>query len=505
LVGHLAPHGPSGRLAEAYLRQGDLFTLLKRYDSADRALTIALRLSQERGDAVLERNTLRSIGLLRWHESRFEEALALAESALTIDRERRDELAVAGDLANLGSILNSMGEYAAARQRLEEALAMPALALDPKKSTYALHKLANVHRAMGDVEAALTRLGQADEICRVHLLPIHRSFHVTSIAHMQLQQGHIESSVRTYERAVALSRRARHAEGLANSLRPLGEVLFGLGRDEEALPLLQEAARLFAQLEDPASEAEVCSHAATILERTGRHEESIQAWTRVLALCEQLIDARGQLDALEGMARNIRQRDPSPDASVPTLERALELASTLGDGGRAVGLHNTLGILEWGRGRYTDALSHYESALRLAREHGNSVQEVVILNSLGVTLTKLRRPIEARAALEESLARSHTIGEHLLEAHAAAGLGKLSRTVGDWGRALEYFQQSLELRRALNDRTGEAWMLYRIAETTSALGDDGAARSAAAAAARIANEMGDADLAAACENAPFDQ
>ena len=46
LIAHLAREGGSARLAEVYLRQGDLSTLLKRFDAADRALATALRIGQ---------------------------------------------------------------------------------------------------------------------------------------------------------------------------------------------------------------------------------------------------------------------------------------------------------------------------------------------------------------------------------------------------------------------------------------------------------------------------
>ncbi len=132
LIALLAPRGASPRLALAYLRQGDLLTLLKRFDAADRALSTALRLSRERGDAALERHALRSMGLLRWHEERHEEALAITESALAIDRERDDDLAVAVDLANLGVILKSMGDYPRALASFEEALSMPRAGAGPR-------------------------------------------------------------------------------------------------------------------------------------------------------------------------------------------------------------------------------------------------------------------------------------------------------------------------------------------------------------------------------------
>ena len=120
-------------------------------------------------------------------------------------------------------------------------------------------------------------------MARVHLLPIQRSFHLTSIAHIQLQQGRIDTAVETYRAAVDLSRRARHADGLVQSLRMLGNVLLGLARYDEALPCLQEAAELFAQLEDRLSEAEMRSGVARILERTSP-DDAAQAWNVVLTL-----------------------------------------------------------------------------------------------------------------------------------------------------------------------------------------------------------------------------
>ncbi len=219
LIDLLAPDGASRRLAEAYLRQGDVSTLLKRFDAADRALATSLRMSRACADAALERNALRSIGLLRWHQGRHADALSITEHALAIDRLRQDDLAVAGDLANLGNILLSMGEHRRALGILEEALAMPAIESDPIKRAYILHNIGNVHRALGDVGRALAHLQHANESARAHMLPIQRSFHLTSIAHIHLQEGRLEESLQLYQEAVELSRRARHADAIQGRVR----------------------------------------------------------------------------------------------------------------------------------------------------------------------------------------------------------------------------------------------------------------------------------------------
>ena len=112
----------------------------------------------------------------------------------------------------------------------------------PEKARLHTTQPGDLYRVMGDLDRALDCFRQCDEITRIHLLPIQRSFHLTSLAHIQLLQGHIETALQTYREAVDLSRRARYADGLVQSLRMLGNALVGLARYDEALPCLQEAA-----------------------------------------------------------------------------------------------------------------------------------------------------------------------------------------------------------------------------------------------------------------------
>ena len=207
LIAHLARDGGSARLAEVYLRQGDLSTLLKRFDAADRALATALRIGQEREDTTLVRSGLRSLGLLRWHEGRHAEALEITRRALALDRECDDDVAVAvrpdESREHPESDRRLSGSAGEARGGARDAGAPD----DPKKLVYTQHNLANVYRETGDLDRALECLAESDEIARVHLLPIQRSFHLTSIAHIQLQQGRIDEALDTYRAAVDLSRR----------------------------------------------------------------------------------------------------------------------------------------------------------------------------------------------------------------------------------------------------------------------------------------------------------
>lgn len=463
VIALLAPQGASSRLAEAYLRQGDLLTLLKRFDAADRALNTVVRLSRDKGDRVLERNALRSVGLLRWHQDRHVEALAIAEKALELNRALGDELGVLGDLSNIGNILRALGEHARARAVLEEAVAMPVAGRDPGRMSSVLHNLANVHRAVGDLDLALECLHRADDAMRAHMMPIQRSFHLTTIANIRLQQGDVDAAVETYRRALELSRRARHADGLAQALRLLGELQFGMRQDAEAAVHLAEAAALFAQLEDGASEVQAWTQVAVARERLGDWTGARAAWTDVRRLRRSLGDRPGELDALEGLARSAR-RLVTPAEAVAVFEDALLLALAVGAVDRQLMLHNTIGILEWERGHYLSALEHYEAGLRLCRDAGDRAHEGLMLNSMGVTLGHLHRHEEARTVLEESVALSRETGEHLLQAHALTALADVSVQIGRPEAAAEYLEAALALREELRDEKGAAALRQRLAQ-----------------------------------------
>lgn len=508
----LQPAGDPARLAEAYVRLGDLSTLLRRFEDAEAALDQALRLRGELGDAVGRRNVLRSLGLLRWHQGRDEDALRCIEAALAMDRERADFEAQVGDLANLGGVLKGMGQHHRARTTLEEALAlsegleagregMPETDLSYKRA-YILHHLANVHRELGDDAGALEYLAQARTLTAEKRLPIQLSYHFTSTAHIYLRHGKVEECLRLYREAVELTRKAKFAPGLAQALRFLGEVLSGLGRAEEALPPLVEAAGLFAQLRDPATEALLWTEVARLRERTGDLAAALAAWGRARALHGPAVEHPRELQVLEGLARVARRCLPEPALALGYYREALTLAERLHERATAGRLQNAMGIIEWERGRYDEARSHYEAGLRTFRELDDPGNAAVMLASLGVTLDAMGRRVEARGCLEEACLLHRTVGDRLGEARALGALADVLRRLGEAEQAIGCWEASLRLRREGEDRVGAGWMLQRMALAHVANGAADRARECATEAAHIAAETGDGELVAACQRLP---
>jgi serine/threonine protein kinase/tetratricopeptide (TPR) repeat protein len=509
LIAVLTASDDRGRLAEAYLRQGDLFTLLRRFAEADAALQESLRLRRDLGDRDGERNTLRSLGLLRWHEGRNAEALVAAEETLRIDRERGDNAAIVGDMANCGAILRALGEHDRAQRILEQALEVGDFDADGSggpdadelaiKHVYVLQHLANIHRERDDRTRALECLRRAGEIAEEKRLPIQLAYHYTSVAHLLLQEGQVEDSLRYYCDAIELSRRARHASGLAASLAIYGDVLVGLGRVDEALPPIQEAAATYAELRDAEGEARAWRAVAEAEERLGRLAPAMAAWGKASQLLRQLGDHAGELLAVEGLARTTRAHVAEPTLALAQYERAADLAAALGDDKAEGRIRNVMGIIEWNRGQFGEALSQYERSLQLFRDSGDTGAAALMLNSIGATLRALGQPVEAEQRLQEALELHRGSAPGQLEGHALALLAEIRMDTDDAAGGTEYYSRSLDIRRAIGDRRGEGWMLHGLARCELARGIPYLVREHATAAARIAEECGDGELATACE------
>ena len=452
LSARLEPHGPSERLAQVYLRQGDAFTLLRRFDDAEAALTSARRVATARGDAASERSALRSLALLRSHQMRYDEALAQIEQVMELAREAGDVKAEAGDFATMANILRATGQHARALAVLESALERTKV----DANDVGAHRVryGAVLNVMGTVHRELGNFAEAHDLFRRTLgfLPDHAyaSFSLPMIAQMQLQQGDVEAALASYREATDINRRARYADGTAQVCRSVGELLSGLERHDEAAPYLREAALAFRQLEDRSTEGHMWQRLATGAEQRGRFDEARAAWAERRELLRDT-DSAHEAEALEGIARADRRLVPGDPRVLAGYREALDLAMQAGDRSRQLTLHNALGILAWERGDFAGAMSHFQIGLRLCDELGDQVHEGLMLNSLAASLHRLGQHEAAAGYLQRSLLVTAERSEHTLRLHALLTLVRVQHAMGHLDEARDTAILTDELAAELQD------------------------------------------------------
>ena len=506
LVARIESGSDRAGLAEAYRRKGDMHTILHQFADAEEALQRSLDLRRETADPAGERITLRSLGFLRWSQERYPEALAYVNEALRIDRRGNNLVAIVGDLQNLAVIHGAAGDVEQHRLCLEEALRLSEPAKDEAgtahgdlwwQRVHVMHGYGCLLTECGEFDRALECLTGPAEWARKNRFAVEAAFFYTAIAQAHFNKGNLAECLDCYSQAIDSARKGRYQTGLALSLRLLGELLLAIGREQEAVGHLREAAGVFGDLEDRLAEALMWARVATAQQRLDNFADAGTAWERARALRQQAGDRRGELEALEALGGVARRHLPA-SVAVGFYEEGVEVACTLGDRATEARLRNAAGIIEWTRGRHPDALVHFERALTLYQALGDPAGTGLMMNSIGVTLNALGRRTEAREQLEHALVHHQQTSQTLLEGHALAALGDLCWDTAQADQASDWYDRSLHTRRSIGDLRGEGWMLQRLARVRASRGDREQADTLLEQAAELSIRCTDEELMDAC-------
>ena len=481
------------RQMEVYRRQGELMTLLTRFEAAETALQESLHLSESLKDRSGERNAWRSIGFMRWHQGRNEDAVASNQKALIIDRERGDTEALATDMTNLGSVLRNHGDHQAALACLEEALKLYEQISDPVKHAATLHMLGNVHRELGNAEEAKNYIQAAMAVSTRYRLVIMQSFHLTSLANMCWQEGKLEECLDLQKRAVDINRKSFYAEGLATSLRMVGETLQGMARNAEALPYLEEAASLFSRLQDSRDEAALLNKIAALYEEQELWEKTLNVQQELKTVYEAMENRKGIVETAEWMAKVCRKKGDISSA-IRYYREAIQVLESAGDFAIIAAMLNSIAILEWKSSDYESALKDYQNALEIFRELGDEVHSGLIMNSIGLTFKSMRRIPEALSILQDAVVVNRRTGQRKLEGHSLTAIADLHSESGKTDLAMQYYLESLQIKRETGDAKGEAWMLYHLARLQSQSSAEGRSEDYMVEAEKMVTDFGDQRL-----------
>jgi tetratricopeptide (TPR) repeat protein len=233
----------------------------------------------------------------------------------------------------------------------------------------------------------------------------------------------------------------------------------------------------------PRLEAEILLARGEALEQLGSFDPAEEAYRRAadasLAAGDEVLEAR----TLAALA-HLHWLQDRFDAGREVLERALEQARRIGANQLLAQLLYTAGTLAFGEGKFNEALSRHEEALRVALDGGDQAGEALARHGLCETLYFLGpldrsldegqradrlfralgqlpmvyhnlymvawdlwfkgRLVEAAAALEESASGSREVGNRRDEGFALAGSHVLC-LLGDLGGALRRVRSAIDI------------------------------------------------------------
>ena len=250
------------------------------------------------------------------------------------------------------------------------------------------------------------------------------------------------------EESLALYRELGDRQGMASSLRTLGDVTVGLGDYAAGRALVEESVALHRELGSRAG-------LAVALTALGEIASDRDAAQGRLVLEESLAIGRSLGDQI-GVGHNLivlgqlalRQGDYT--TAQRWLEESLAINRGLGNQVAAYSL-GALGELAFHRGDYEQARSYYEECRALNKQAGQDPQDPWLLVRMGYIALRQGDLASARATFEQSLTGYKAAGSKLDIAFVLEGLASLAVAQSRSELALRLFAWADAAREAIGD------------------------------------------------------
>jgi transcriptional regulator with GAF, ATPase, and Fis domain/tetratricopeptide (TPR) repeat protein len=220
-------------------------------------------------------------------------------------------------------------------------------------------------------------------------------------AHALAQAGRFARARRVAEEALALAESHDLPLPRAQALKGSGIVLGRLGRESEAIPMLEQALELFHRHGDAEMEAETLQNLAACKSRL-RRDDAGEDFHRAIALWRELDSPGGELKSLVGLAV-IQMRDGKLDEARRLLEEVRSMALQQGNLDVQETALSKLASLSVEQGRLDQAIALGRESLDLARHLGDHNRMMIDRCRLAEALVESGLPAEAMELLREGL------------------------------------------------------------------------------------------------------
>jgi CHAT domain-containing protein/tetratricopeptide (TPR) repeat protein len=269
--------------------------------------------------------------------------------------------------------------------------------------------------------------------------------------------GHYEIKLEELRKAGADERKRAEAERLF--MQGLGEARSHAY--DQAISAYTRPLALCQELRDREREGDVLSAVGAAYNNMSQNEKAIGYYEQVLAIRRELKDRRGEGTILRRLAVAYNQISQNEKA-VGYLDQALAIARADQDRAAEASTLNNLGNAYSNLSQNEKAIGYLEQAVAISRDLNDRVTEVSALTNLGNAYGEMSQNDKAVGYFEQALRISREIKERRMEAYNLVDLGTIYLFTSQYERAIGSDEQALPILRELKDLLGQAGTLNNL-------------------------------------------
>jgi tetratricopeptide (TPR) repeat protein len=336
---------------------------------------------------------------------------------------------------------------------------------------------------------------------------------------------------RTHQLALDAARRQADAKAEARILRSLGALYRELGRYDESVSLLTQAAGIFADHTDRRQWAAAMRNLGDAYRYQGRLTAAIDAFSAGLAVFREAADTKSEAGALNGLAdayRGLSRWDESDSAfracisiyrnlndrleearakiryslvfrdqclserAIPLIAEGLQVARQLGDRRWEARAMRQLALVQRNDGDTATAITTLADCLSIFRELEDRRGAAVVLRNRGDAHRHAGDFHDAADDLSGALDSFEAIGDRRWTARTRMSIAALCRLRQEWAMARRHLDAALATFRSIGDRPAEARALRELGILLRSQGDLEGSEDALNASQEIFGQLSDA-------------
>jgi CHAT domain-containing protein/Tfp pilus assembly protein PilF len=298
-----------------------------------------------------------------------------------------------------------------------------------------------------------------------------------------LLQGTGESKLQAialYSQALLIWRKIGDRNSEATTLLGIGTIYFTLSQNQKALEYYNQALVIRRELKDRFGEAVMLSSLAGAYSNLGEKQKALQYYKQAVSLFqgEKKLDfAAIALIGTGGVYFSLGETQKALSA----YNQALEIQRTTKDTAAQASTLNAIALVYTTLGESQKALPILNQALSIQRSRKDINEQAEIYNRIGLVYLSLGENQQALNSLNQALklqqqAQANLSGSALVfnlsgQAQTIIGIAATYRSLGDYPKAISYFNSARSLLQKAGNRYGEAEVFAQVSLLYDELGD----------------------------------
>lgn len=334
----------------------------------------------------------------------------------------------------------------------------------------ALYRLGEQAAERADITQAVENLGECAQLADNIGDHEHASRALAYIASYHGGVGRFEEAEACFSGALDMARDTGTPAVVAQALQKRAEYLWHLGRVDETVDHLTEAAQHLADTEEKRALAQINAALGEALVVAGRWQEGARTLRSVVSVLSDHASRATRARATRALAILYSRRGLHTEA-MSAITKALDECEKAGDTDGALQCRMALGGVYARNARWSPALEQYEGATRLAKERSDLHVLITAQSQAAVCRLHSGEAERAVAQMAKLVTVAERLGMQTVQIALQTNLGTYRATAGDYLSAAAAYRTALGLGEQAGDRPMRATCLLNLARAEHQLGD----------------------------------